>query len=1113
MAPTLTLFKATTSLALVATLALGACGDDDQGKQTRLDVADTSSAETVAETTTAPETNDETTCVPLDCAALQAECGTPDNGCGTPLACGTCSRDHAVGTCDAAAYTCTFACDSGFHACGDLCAANDDITHCGATCEVCSAPASPLEIATCDGTQCQVACAATATDCSGVCVDLATDKDHCGACDAAPCDGKCIDRQCVPDYTVSLVSGDAQEATFNNTVPQLVMVKVVDTAGANAGSVKLYIAPSPGAAASQLEITTASTGVATFRPRVGRGLGEYTYKIGLVPSGAGGVTVKATAKAPAADSVFPLVNLEHVSADGPIPGPGSLAGIQRTAGIAYAPDGTVYFVGGQRVLALAPSGALSAFAGTPNGGSGGDQGPALEAGLSGPTGLALDEANGLLFIADTSNHRVRAVDIARGTITTWAGGGSATDANFGDDGPAAGAVLSGPDALTIGPDGALYLFDHGHSRVRRVDPLTTIITTILATGGTGCLPGDPLRFTGYGQEMPMAWDPAGQLFLGGSIACGDSGGNGNGPLPGVVRRAADGTLHRVAGFANGTTSDGATGLALSVSNVWGLAFDPGGNLYIAEGDRIRRIDTATGIATTVIGGASAGGSGDFGAASAAQVSKPVDMVIAPTGELIFADSTNRSLRSIWALSGTSEGAATLAITGGNTQTVFVDQAFLPFTVKVTDAAAKGLAGAHVLFAENEPGSSLADDIVTTGATGVAAVTGRVGLSLGDYTFSAESRDIHGEHITGSPATFTVTAQAPAAGTIFTAVNVDHTAGTARDLGPGTTSRLPATQLIATSSTGMIYFTAAPSVWSLDPDGVLERVAGKGSGFGGDFGAAKDAEFYNPRGLALDEVDDILYVADTNNHRIRAINLATGIITTFAGGGDALGPNFGDDQAATSAVLAGPVHITIFGRDLFIGDEGHNRIRKVSLDTGIISNFVSMFGASPNCAAQPSVIPIGGYSLTFPLAFDATGRLYFGSSIACGDSGGNGNGPLHGITRRELDGTFTRITGKAGGTTTDGAPATASAIAGAVALALDGNRLYVTIGHAVKVIDVVNDTITTVVGNGSVGAGTDYVLATATQLSTPNGLAFAPGGHLIVADQNHYALRWVWAPLP
>lgn len=201
------------------------------------------------------------------------------------------------------------------------------------------------------------------------------------------------------------------------------------------------------------------------------------------------------------------------------------------------------------------------------------------------------------------------------------------------------------------------------------------------------------------------------------------------------------------------------------------------------------------------------------------------------------------------------------------------------------------------------------------------------------------------------------------------------------------------------------------------------------------------------------------------------------------------------------------------RDLYVGDEGHNRIRKVSLDTGIISNFVAMSGASPNCAAQPSVIPIGGYSLTFPLAFDATGRLYFGSSIACGDSGGNGNGPLHGIIRRELDGSFTRITGKASGTTTDGAPATASAITGAAALALAGDRLYVSTGHAVKVIDLVNDTITTVVGNGSAGAATDYVLATATQLSTPYGLALAPGGHLIVADQGHFALRWVWGPLP
>lgn len=139
----------------------------------------------------------------------------------------------------------------------------------------------------------------------------------------------------------------------------------------------------------------------------------------------------------------------------------------------------------------------------------GDGGPGAGAQLSFPTGLAIDRI-GRLFIADSENHRVRMVDLD-GTISTAAGTGLASYA--GDNGPATKAGLNEPWGLTCDANGNLFIADASDHRVRKVAPDGTI-TTVAGTGAAG-FSGDegPATAAQINHPLGLAVDSAGNLFI------------------------------------------------------------------------------------------------------------------------------------------------------------------------------------------------------------------------------------------------------------------------------------------------------------------------------------------------------------------------------------------------------------------------------------------------------------------------------------------------------------------------------------------------------------------------------------------------------------------------
>ena len=130
----------------------------------------------------------------------------------------------------------------------------------------------------------------------------------------------------------------------------------------------------------------------------------------------------------------------------------------------------------------ATAGIITTAAGNGIVGYGGDGGPAPSASVENSDGVAADP-QGNLFIADSSNNRIRRVDAVSGTITTVVGNGRGGFS--GDGGPATSATLLGPYSVALDAQGDLFIGDSGNNRVRRVDGVTGIITTVAGNGTQG----------------------------------------------------------------------------------------------------------------------------------------------------------------------------------------------------------------------------------------------------------------------------------------------------------------------------------------------------------------------------------------------------------------------------------------------------------------------------------------------------------------------------------------------------------------------------------------------------------------------------------------------------
>ena len=209
----------------------------------------------------------------------------------------------------------------------------------------------------------------------------------------------------------------------------------------------------------------------------------------------------------------------------------------------------------------------------------GDGGLAVEAGLNEPAALALSD-DGLLYIADQTNNRVRAIDLATGMIRTVAGTGTA--AYNGDGLTATETDLAGPSGLALASDGTLYIADCFNGRIRAVDPVTGLIRTVVGNGGEYRYQGlDEPPSVSLARPSGIALDDEGNLYMT------DSDNH-------LVRRwdRISGRIERIAGVGvSDYSGDGGAALGAGLSYPFGIVLDGAGHMFVADtfNHRIREI--------------------------------------------------------------------------------------------------------------------------------------------------------------------------------------------------------------------------------------------------------------------------------------------------------------------------------------------------------------------------------------------------------------------------------------------------------------------------------------------------------------------------------------------
>jgi DNA-binding beta-propeller fold protein YncE len=275
---------------------------------------------------------------------------------------------------------------------------------------------------------------------------------------------------------------------------------------------------------------------------------------------------------------------------------------------------------------------------------------------------------------------------------------------------------------------------------------------------------------------------------------------------------------------------------------------------------------------------------------------------------------------------------------------------------------------------------------------------------------------------------------------------------------------------------------------------VTTIAGSGErGYRGDGGPAVDAALNMPHEIQFDARGN-MYIAERDNHVVRRIDRATGIISTVAGTGVA---GFsGDGGSGAKAQLRQP-HSVAIDRDgsLLICDIGNRRIRRLDLTTGIITTFAGTGEARPT----PDGAPLDGTPLNGPrtIAFAPNGDLF----LALRE--GNAIYRIDRATR-----TLHHIAGTGEqGYSGDGGPALAAKLGGPKGLAYgsDGS-LYAadTENHVIRHIDLKSGAITTVLGTGQRGDGPETD-ALACRLSRPHGVLYS-AGTLYVSDSEAHRIR-------
>jgi trimeric autotransporter adhesin len=581
--------------------------------------------------------------------------------------------------------------------------------------------------------------------------------------------------------------------------------------------------------------------------------------------------------------------------------------------------------------------------------------------LDNPTSVAPDGVGGF-YVFSSDQNKIYHVS-ADGRLRLAAGSG--TPGYSGDGGQAISAQLGRLCGVAADSAGNLYIADAENNRIRKVTP-AGVITAIAGNGIRG-YSGDGGQATSAQLSGPcaVAVDSEGNLYI---------ADNGNSCIRKVT---PDGVVTTVAGKGEkGFSGDGGQAASARLNNPNGAVVDSAGNLYIADTDnnRIRKI-TPDGVITTVAGNGKKGFSGDGGRAASAQLDRPHSIALSSVGNLYIADTNNHRVRLvtpagvIFALVGNGEKGFS-----GDEGKAISAQLRSPFNIAVDSAANAYIADSGNHRIRKVTPAGVITTVAGNGAFGYSSyggqaisaqvfMPGSVAMDSADNLYIADTGNSRIRKVT------------PAG--VITTVAGNGEKGFSGDDGQAASAQLSDPNGVAVDSAGNLYIADTDNcrIRKVAPDGIITTVAGNGKeGFSGDSGQAASAQLYHPHGVAVDSAGN-LYIADTNNHRIRKVT-PDGVITTIAGNN--AGGYSGDGGQAASARLAEPHDVTVDSAgNLYIADTDNNCIRKVTPDgaiTTVAGNGKAGFSGDGGKASSAQLFwPCG-------IAMDFAGNLYIADNV-------------------------------------------------------------------------------------------------------------------------------------
>jgi len=744
-------------------------------------------------------------------------------------------------------------------------------------------------------------------------------------------------------FSVAVSNAAGTTTSSNATLTVSVPAAAITTQPANqavlvGGTVTFTVATS--ATSPTYQWQKKAPGAADFADIAGATAATLTFPGALVDDGAQyRARVNTTpAGTPAVSNAASLSVLEPsvTALAGTVHGPNNVDGAAGTAlfsfpvGASIDNAGTVYLAdfANHTIRKIATDGSVTTLAGTP-GIQGLQNGPGATAVFNSPHDTAVQPDGSVVYVADYANQRIRAV-AADGTVTTLAGSG----AQGGADGPVATASFDLPRGLALSGPNILYVAELNGRRIREINLQTGTVDTVAGTGVAGNADGAALAAT-FASPADIAVDPGADLTVATDDTIYIADANNNAVR--MLSRTSGQVTTLVGQFGSADGAAATAGFTLPM----GVALINNTDLFVTDSGNhtIRRINlgvanTDPTYVVTVAGTVGAAGMAD-GVGAAGRFFLPYGIVSNGLDRLVVVNFGNNVVSNIAVTPGPVYTTTTLS--GGASTRGYADGTGPAAKFNYPRGVARASNG-DVYVADSV--NQVVRKVSPAGeVTTVAGTFGRPGVTDGTpgNPLTAQLNYPSGVAVDGAGVVYIADA---GSSRIRKVAN-----GTVTTIANGGPIAMPRALVVNAAGTALYVASVGNStIVRIDlSNNAATVVAGTGAR-GPAVGNRLTGQFDGAAGLVLDEANNRLYAADTGNHDIRVVNLASAAPDTDPAYLTVLAGNLAipgtQDGVGTTARFITPVGLALEGTTtLYVADYGGHTIRRVDTATGAVTTVV------------------------------------------------------------------------------------------------------------------------------------------------------------------------------